>query len=313
MALREIPNIPIPKIEDYLDKIQETHQWKTMKCKLVTPIHGGGVEARSSDKDLPIRVAAIRGQLRFWWRLLAKHKPEWGLSEKSAKEFREQEFVLWGGMADGEDGGNASLVFLRVKVSNKLEDGLLKNYISEWNERKRKEETTVLSYALFTARKETTNHVPEMTLGKEGLMWTLQWRFSEKISDMQKEQVSETLRWWATLGGIGGRTRRGCGAFEVENVKLVSLDEMEALGCEILSSKNKDKLALQAWSESISSWKDIRKANKTAFKQLFGKEDNTRHLATVFSRPVKVGNQWRGVVVMLPNSSNGLKAILGKK
>ena len=278
------------------EKLPESkEEWQEIHCELVTPLHGGGVVARESDDKLPVRVTAIRGQLRFWWRLLAQQK--WNLS---GKRLREAEFRLWGGI--GEEAA-ASLVFLRVQIHNKLQEALLSDYAKGLND--------PLGYALFTARKTKTG-LPEMKLGKEGLKWIVQWRLSEKANETDKQQVLETLRWWVTLGGLGGRTRRGCGAFKAEGIKLVSTDEMRELGCTILFSGNltTDR---RAWIDAITEWKEMRRKYKTEFRRLLGRNDeHSRHLATIFSRPVYESGQWRGMVIMLPNSSPEVKQILEK-
>lgn len=294
MTLRKIDeHIAIPDLSQF-----STPQWTTLTCELLTPLHGGGVVARESDKDLPIRATEIRGGLRFWWRVLAQYK--WGYA--TPQILREKEFALWGGI---DDSGHASLVFFRVHMHNALQLVSHKQYASSMN--------APLGYALFTTRKTNTG-LPEMKLGKEGLQWTLAYAFDRKISDEQREQVLETLRWWATLGGIGGRTRRGCGVFAVQGLNLVSEQEMRDLGCQILFSgslKSQDKIQL-AWIDAISSWKEIRKSHKHSFRNLLGRNDeHSRHLATVFSRPVCVDGQWRGMVIVLPNSSADVKKILG--
>lgn len=294
MSLRKIDeNITVPNLADF----QAATKWESISCELLTPLHGGGVVARESDKDLPVRVTEIRGGLRFWWRILAQYK--FRLPEN---QIRETEFALWGGI--GEQ-AQASLVFLRVQVHNKLQIVPLNTYVKSMND--------TLGYALFTARRTQTG-LPEMKLGEKGLKWTLQYAFDDKITPNQKEQVLETLRWWATLGGIGGRTRRGCGVFLAQGVSLVSLAEMEAIGCKILNPKqeSQDKILL-AWSDAIDFWKKKRESHKSQFKNLLGRNDeHSRHLATVFSRPVCVDNgQWRGMVIVLPNSSADVKKILG--
>ena len=65
-------------------------KWHTLECELVTPMYGGGVDAATVDLKMPIRVSAIKGQLRFWWRLLAKNKKdEWhDICYPITKEFR---------------------------------------------------------------------------------------------------------------------------------------------------------------------------------------------------------------------------------
>lgn len=278
------------------EKLPESkEEWQEIYCELVTPLHGGGVVARESDDKLPVRVTAIRGQLRFWWRLLAQQK--WNLS---GKRLREAEFRLWGGI--GEEAA-ASLVFLRAQVQNKLQEASLSDYAKGLND--------PLGYALFTARKTKTG-LPEMKLGKEGLRWIVQWRLSDKANETDKQQVLETLRWWATLGGLGGRTRRGCGSFKAEGIKPVSTDEMLKLGCTILFSGNltTDR---KAWIDAITEWKEMRRKYKTEFRRLLGRNDeHSRHLATIFSCPVYESGQWRGMVIMLPNSSPEVKQILEK-
>ena len=161
-----------------MEKLPESKEaWQEIYCELVTPLHGGGVVVRESDEKLPVRVTAIRGQLRFWWRLLAHQK--WNLS---GKRLREAEFRLWGGI--GEEAA-ASLVFLRVQIQNKLQEASLSDYAGP------------LGYALFTVR--ATKELPEMRLGKEGLRWIVQWRLSEKANETDKQQVLETLRWWVNF------------------------------------------------------------------------------------------------------------------
>lgn len=294
MALRKIAeNITIPNLADVQ---AAAPKWESLNCELLTPLHGGGVKARESDKDLPIRVTEIRGGLRFWWRFLAQYK--FRLPEN---EIRETEFALWGGIGEK---AQASLVFLRVNMLNKLE--MISPPSNDVN----------LAYALFTTRADKRNNKPEMRLGKAGLKWTLQYAFDNKITPTQKEQVLETLRWWATLGGIGGRTRRGCGVFLAQGLDLVSVAEMEAIGCKILNPKRENPTnILSAWSEAISDWKAMRESHKSQFKKLLGNDnEHSRHLATVFSRPVCVdvdNKQWRGMVIVLPNSSAEVKQILG--
>ena len=220
--------------------------WQEIYCELVTPLHGGGVVARESDEKLPVRVTAIRGQLRFWWRLLAQQK--WNLSGKS---LREAEFRLWGGI--GEEAA-ASLVFLRVQIQNKLQEASLSDYAGP------------LGYALFTARATQTG-LPEMKLGKEGLQWIVQWRLSEKANETDKQQVLETVRWWVNFGGVGARTRRGCGAFVVKDSsnpvfkQPLSVDEVMQAGCKLVLRPSTNH-ALAAWKEAVQRLRDFRQGKE---------------------------------------------------
>jgi len=229
-----------------MEKLPESKEaWQEIYCELVTPLHGGGVVARESDEKLPVRVTAIRGQLRFWWRLLAYQK--WNLS---GKRLREAEFRLWGGI--GEEAA-ASLVFLRVQIQNKLQEASLSDYAGP------------LGYALFTVR--ATKELPEMRLGKEGLRWIVQWRLSEKANETDKQQVLETLRWWVNFGGVGARTRRGCGAFVVKDSsnpvfkQPLSVDEVMQAGCKLVLRPSTN-CALKAWKEAVQRLRDFRQGKE---------------------------------------------------
>jgi len=58
-------------------KAAEADPWTHYTCKLVTPLYGGGVRAAEVDTAMPIRAAGIRGQLRFWWRIVAGSTGVW--------------------------------------------------------------------------------------------------------------------------------------------------------------------------------------------------------------------------------------------
>ena len=59
------------------------------QIELITPMYGGGVEAGVVDEEMPVRATSIRGQLRFWWRLL------YGL-KLSLNDMREEEAEIFG-------------------------------------------------------------------------------------------------------------------------------------------------------------------------------------------------------------------------
>lgn len=193
--LRE-PTIPEPQ-EEFTSAIK----WHTLHCELITPLYGGGVESTKVDEKMPIRVSSIRGQLRFWWRLLAKYK--WQISD-----LRKAETDLWGGMNQGEDDGKASKVLLKVTNSPTVQK--VKNNLISY------ENFPSLRYVLFPAYNETDESLkPHKLLKPEGITWDLDFAFTPMVSPEQKTQVIETLQWWANFGGLGFRSRKGLGAFYV--------------------------------------------------------------------------------------------------
>ena len=84
-------------------------RWRPFEVVLITPMFGGGVSAACPDEAMPVRVAAIRGQLRYWWRFLNSRN----FSDK--KKLFEKERELWGGASE-ENNGFASEV--RIKIEN---------------------------------------------------------------------------------------------------------------------------------------------------------------------------------------------------
>lgn len=232
--------------------------WNSMRCRLVTPMYGGGVQAAIPDIKMPIRAAAIRGQLRFWWRLLAKQK--WGLQDTA---LHQAEWALWGGMGANDTDGQASKVFLRVKeikFKGKPVEILLRDALTDLFTE------YAPHYALFPAR-PAQGQAPSMRLFKPDLKWELHWRLAVSASEDDKQQVLETLRWWVMFGGVGARTRRGCGAFTVETCSIqeimqpISVEEAQAAGCRLVVRQEIDK-AEQAWKEAVERLRDFRqKAN----------------------------------------------------
>ncbi|MDR9777900.1 type III-B CRISPR module RAMP protein Cmr1, partial [Rhizobium hidalgonense] len=148
MAIRiPDPSIKIPESDIYK---QNGIQWHSLQCEVVTPMYGGGVEAATIDTKMPIRVSAIRGQLRFWWRLLAKNK--WKLG--NTKAIRDAEFALWGGMGD-DSGGRASQVLIKVQQPNVTQHDLM-----DWQD-------ALLPYVMFPASNETNPDISHQLLKAE--------------------------------------------------------------------------------------------------------------------------------------------------
>lgn len=115
---RPAPAINPDDLLKQLEAATSTDNWKTYKCKLVTPLYGGGVKAGEVDKEMPIRATEIRGQLRYWWRIACG--PFLASKNISAsQEMFRRETEIWGGI--GADKPEASKVEVRVKDIRKFE------------------------------------------------------------------------------------------------------------------------------------------------------------------------------------------------
>ncbi len=176
-----------------------------LECSLATPMYGGGVAAGQVDKAMPIRASGIRGQLRFWWRLLNNRN-----GRLSPKDLFREERELWGGLAGGD--AKASMVGLRVQgepAGRRLRP---------------KSELRLPSYGLILEPGE------DPCLLQEGYAFKAVISFDDRLDEGQRGRVRECIRWWASFGGVGARTRRGFGAVTASAHEPVSVDEVQALG-----------------------------------------------------------------------------------
>ena len=261
MAVRT-PDLACPSLEALLqDNTLKPLQWHSIQCQLVTPLYGGGVESATVDERMPIRVSAIRGQLRIWWRLLAKHK--WKLG--SDVEIRRAEFALWGGM--GKE-AHASEVFLKVENVGEATVVPYKDYATKPNPNNpHLMMPTELAYVFFPASNETNPDVTHEVI-KEGLTWDLHFRFANSLQQDAERvaQVVETLRWWGQFGGLGFRSRRGTGAVHAlacedypEIATVPDAQEVTDAGCQ-LATLGASGSALEAWKKAITKLRDFRQA-----------------------------------------------------
>lgn len=241
--------IQIPNLNQF-----QALKWHTLECELVTPMYGGGVDAATVDLKMPIRVSAIKGQLRFWWRLLAKNKKDgtWDFNG-NLKNIRDAEFALWGGQGD-DDGGRASQVFLKVTQPKVTHHDLM-----SWQDLR-------LPYVMFPASNETNPDISHQVLKTEKAQFKLDFAFSDALlKDPDKiQQVIETLRWWANFGGLGARTRKGLGAIHVSEsldypmiCQPLTESEITAANC-AMRLKGKSANALAQLYSGIQKLSDFR-------------------------------------------------------
>ena len=194
------------------------------KCELVTPMYGGGVKAGEVDQRMPIRASAIRGQLRFWWRLLNAEEG------KSSEQLFGEECELFGGIS--KDGPRASQVTVRIDAKSRV--------------------ATV-------GKSEVPDYGLILEPGREPdlLRAGFKWNTVITATDEQQEPLVQALRWWASFGGVGARTRRGLGAIRVgPELPPVSASEVDAAGgCLILGNRMR---ADAAWQRSLGTLRDFR-------------------------------------------------------
>lgn len=257
--LRE-PTFEAPNLDNSKDAVLH---WHTLSCELITPMYGGGTVSTKVDTKMPIRASAIRGQLRFWWRLLAKHKwkaeHEWKL-----KDIPQKEKEIWGGIGSGDDDGIAGNVLLRV---NNLSRRITENHLVGYDD----DSLEGLKYVLFPAYNETDKTKTPHRLLNQGLTFDLQFAFCEKIVHQEDitKQVIETLRWWVNFGGLGFRSRKGLGAIcsnqcdypQTQICDPLSDEDVKKAGCRlVINEDNISDSALRALQFAIRKLSNFRQA-----------------------------------------------------
>lgn len=200
--------------------------------RAITPVLGGNVESFDPGKIDVVRVPAIRGALRWWWRALHP--------DLSTDELRELERKVWGGVggAGESDSARASPVRIDVQVTEPGKVGAAGEHqrndkgglkaLPSW---KAAEGLGIIraGYALFPLQRseEERNKV-----GGTGTMPTKEWRvgleFRLRVRLVQRggysltpeevQKVRDAIWLWLTFGGYGARTRRGFGALHAEAV-----------------------------------------------------------------------------------------------
>ena len=179
-----------------------------LDLRVVTPLFGGGYEPGETDDVTPIRAAAIRGHLRFWWRATA------GARFTTSEELFAAEATLWGSAASERGGkriGGPGSV--RVVVTNG-NPGVRKplHELAPRSDPKRGPREGVF---LFPFQEQGGSEPRPEAFGRTGVTFTLHVSCPGDALDV----VRGAVRAWIAFGGVGARTRRGCGALAVDECR----------------------------------------------------------------------------------------------
>ena len=160
--------------------------------ELLTPMLGGGVKSWIPDSHNPIRSQAIKGHLRFWWRTMQ--------CCQDPATLKAREDALWGSTAQ------ASTVRLAVTRAGGWETKTLsrndKGYVQYEN---------FPPYVLFPLQgnKEEAFFT---VVTKQKFQLALHCRMEDR------EAVEASVKLWVLFGGIGARTKRGCGSIACQQI-----------------------------------------------------------------------------------------------
>ena len=209
---------------------------ESYECQIITPMYCGGVIAGTTDKEMPVRASSIRGHLRFWWRIVSQHN-----NDATTRSLAEREQAIWGGIT-----GKAQASQVQIEVIARLPFKPVESFLKG------------VDYALGAASADIIKNrrEPECFWNADN-QFELKVRFDDRLNAKQKQEVKESIRWWASFGGIGGRTRRGFGALKIKNLPAVTADEVALLGGK-LCLKESEQSADKAWRKAIHDFKAFR-------------------------------------------------------
>lgn len=219
----EIPSsIAIPKLassDNYLE-------FKTT-LELVTPafLAGALAGAMQTKEDCNLRPATIKGLLRWWWRSMHS-------GFVSVNELRNLETILWG---DTKTSGGISLSIKKLNV-NLAPETFAKMKIAEVNNlphppnRKTSQGLSYSSYGM------AENGKPQRFFAPPKSSWEITI-FARKLkidnlkppkifeipASMVMDQAKLALWWLCYLGGVGAKSRKGFGSFQMPK-ELSELD-----------------------------------------------------------------------------------------
>lgn len=196
--MRPIPKEAPPQVA-HLARAQDVRTYR-----FLTPVFGGGVKVKESDPVTPVRVASIRGQLRFWWRAVNPR----GCT--NVRDLRDAEETVFG------SSHKASLLIIRVNKPLEKPNSLAV-LEGKFGVRSGME---AIAYGAFPLRdKDPSKHGLLHDFGVQ--TFELDLTYPQTIED----DVHAALWAWAHFGALGGRTRRGFGAIAQMSPAVPTIDD----------------------------------------------------------------------------------------
>ncbi|MBL8253128.1 MAG: type III-B CRISPR module RAMP protein Cmr1 [Candidatus Competibacter sp.] len=247
----------------------------TYEVHLLTPIFGGGVVSGQPDPELPIRTREVLYQLRFWWRILKIAELQRRGVPDQPSQLRKEETELFGWR--GEKRSRVHAVIERQATPRS-------QWMSTWVRRNDPDNDRRLNYALWSSLTRNKG-CSCFRWDKPAFRWRLELVDSATGQGQQKRELKDALRWWASFGGLGARSRRGMGAVHAVRIMLtegaerrvllrpVEDEEATAVGCTLKISLERFDDPVAALKYGINKLYEFRQGDPEGRRRRYGRSN----------------------------------------
>ncbi len=258
-------------------KVKQEKMTAIYEIHVVTPMIGGGARPQQVDLNNPFRSSSVRGHLRFWWRATR------GAEYKSSAELWKRESEIFG------DTSSSSSIKIWVKPSGipVSKANMARNIASLSTGPKYRliPSLSSMSYVLWPFESDHTEVAASYSVALH-----IRYNVPTELREEYETEINAALWAWINFGGIGSRTRRGCGSlyckdFSPEsnreihhwfnqclkdykiNLGVPSEREWPTLGGEIHVQSSKKDIKL-AWKDVIATYRTFRRRHNKRYRKL---------------------------------------------
>lgn len=178
----------IPALCPDILQLSDRHPLFDMQLNVVTPLFGGGVNPGEVDVGRAVNAKTVRGHLRFWWRACNAHR------FTTSTDLFAAETEIWGS-CDTPSAVDVTVIARDVTQSRYTELSNLGN----------RNQRGIVKYVTFPYRSAEPDYISFCSF--KMVIYKIR-----SLSDEALLQIKGAIWAWITFGGVGSRTRRGCGS-----------------------------------------------------------------------------------------------------
>jgi CRISPR-associated protein Cmr1 len=260
---RPLPDVALPTLERH-----PSSEW-SYTLETITPMFGGSAVSGTVDATNPIRPSSVRGHLRFWWRATAS------ANYPTLEALARAEEVMWGSTE------KQGAIQLQVEVLKKGHEIKCAEY--RWNQSEGKYKGPYFKpswpeYALFPFKGELTEDKQHVETEPSHALIGVEFRLILRGPSSVTLELVAALSAWVLFGGIGARTRRGCGSLAIGSSSKNKIEPVQLTTSPHTLLTTMPRFYLEgdpcsdpliAWSKTVEVYRDFRQG--AGFARNYGK------------------------------------------